>query len=75
MIHTMSITKAAIGTMYHIHETVSSKQEVKFTTIGNADMRVGKYWKEFEFNDFRDMVEADENLREIHYLNYRAYRI
>ena len=66
LFHTMSITKAAIGTMYHIHEKQYPRnKELAFTTIGNAlNMRVGKDWKEFEFNDFRDMVEADKNLRE-----------
>ena len=61
----MSITKAAIGTMYHIHEKqYPRKTKLAFTTIGKAlNMRVGKDWMEFQFNDFRDMVEADKDLR------------
>lgn len=61
----MSITKAAIGTMYHIHKKQYPRnKKLEFTTIGKAlNMRVGKDWKEFQFNDFRDMVEADKDLR------------
>ena len=63
---TMSITKAAIGTMYHIHEEQYPRNtKLDFTTIGKAlNMRVGKDYMEFQFDNFRKMVEANENLRE-----------
>jgi len=62
--NTMSITKAAIGTMYHIHEKQYPRsKKLAFTTIGNAlNMRVGKEYATFEYNEFRTMVESNRDL-------------
>lgn len=64
----MSITKAAIGILYHIHEDEFPRDEtLEFTTIGEAlNMRAGKRYaddKEFDYFGFRDMVETNQNLR------------
>ena len=69
MIHTMSITKAAIGLMYHLNFSTefSRDKPLEFTTIGKAlNMRAGKGYpkgKEFDFNTYRCLVEGDGNLR------------
>ena len=65
MFDVMSITKAAIGTMYHLHEKQYPRNlPLDFTTVGKAlNMRVGKEYRDFQFEDFRTMVEANKDLR------------
>ena len=65
MFDVMSITKAAIGTMYHVHENQYPRNlPLDFTTVGKAlNMRVGKEYRDFQFKDFRTKVQTDQNLR------------
>ena len=68
MLHVMSITKAAIGTMYHIHsEDFPRDKPLEFTTIGEAlNMSVGKAYpegKQFDYDTYRCLVEGNGDLR------------
>ena len=65
MIHTMSITKAAIGLMYHIHEDRYRRNTLLFNgiTIGMAlNMRTGYTDDQWKYDDFRKQVEMDSDL-------------
>lgn len=68
----MSITKAAIGTIYHIHQNLFPRNnKLEFTTIGKAlNMRAGKADNSWDFNNFRDHVEGDADLRK-----YAVYKL
>lgn len=69
----MSITKAAIGLMYHIHESEFPRgQSLEFTTIGKAlNMRSGKGGDKWDYERFRLHVEGDADLYKfcLHQLN------
>jgi len=51
----MSITKAAIGTMYHLHEKQYPRNlPLDFTTVGKAlNMRVGKEYRDFQLGGLK----------------------
>lgn len=69
MINTMSITKAAIGIMYHIHEkdyprheTISYKGKV-LCSVGDAlNMRCGISEECWDYDDFRTKLENDNDM-------------
>ena len=63
MIHTMSITKAAIGLMYHIHEKPRNTGFFNGITIGMAlNMKTGFKDDQWDYEDYRRQVEANEKL-------------
>ena len=68
----MSITKAAIGLIYHeYNKEFPRNQPLEFTTIGKAlNMRAGKADNSWDFNKFRDHVEGDADLRK-----YAVYKL
>ena len=64
-IHTMSITKAAIGLMYHIHEDRYRRNKwlLDGVTIGMAlNMRTGYTDDQWSYDDYRKQVDMNSDL-------------
>ena len=70
LIHTMSITKAAIGLMYHIHEkefprtnAIKNNERIMFTVGQALNMMTGYGDNKWDFDNYREQVEkSDANL-------------
>jgi len=71
LLHLMSVTKAAVGLMYHVHEKnyprdTFLKHDDKYVfTIGQClNMMTGKKDDQWNFDSFRTMVESGEKLHD-----------
>jgi hypothetical protein len=69
ILHVMSITKAAIGLMYHIHEKefprynlIESNGDPMFSIGAALNMMTGYDDNEWNFDDYRKQVESSANL-------------
>ena len=65
LLESMSITKAAIGLMYHVHEHTYRRSDGCFNgiSIGMAlNMRTGKHDDQWDYDDYRRQVESNKNL-------------
>ena len=72
--HVMSVTKAVIGILYHIHEKDYPRDKVlisfinKIITIGDAlNMNSGLQNNKWNFDDFMNNVDDNNNLSEYSY--------